>query len=114
MKIRFVLIVYLILFLSLMISACSPKLPKEIETILEEHYSYTSYDIVSFQKAPYPENYPGPWGTLAGKNEVWCIIIQTPDWGISPKIFYRLGELWEQGGVSAQQFFNQLGCTNYQ
>ena len=109
----------LVLFVVLVVSACSPTLPKEVENMLAEHYSYTTYSIVSYEKAPYPENYPGFAGTTAPKDEVWCIVVQSP--GIlDPQDIYhgviahRVGRSWSSAGPSYQTTFEQLGCTNYQ
>jgi len=96
------------------VSACSSKLPTEIESILANNYSHTTYSIVSYQKAPHPENYPGFAGTTAPKDEAWCIVVQTPEYGYSAVIAHRLGGHWSTGGPSYQVFFEQLGCTNYQ
>ena len=60
------------------ISACSSKLPKEVENLLASEYSHTTYSIVSYQKAPHLENYPGFAGITAPKDEVWCIVVQSP------------------------------------
>jgi hypothetical protein len=101
-----------IIVLCLISTVCSLNLPKEIKNLLDDKYNH--YDIVSYEKAPFPENFPGFWGQLAAKDEVWCLVIETSDWGISNKLYYRLGGLWSENGISYQQVFEQLGCNNHQ
>ncbi len=105
--------VLLLLVFCVTVSACARKLPKEIVNLLDERFDYTSYQIVSYQKAPHPENYPGFGGSLQAKDEAWCVVVETPDWGYSRSIYFRLGNHWSVG-VQYKQFFEQVGCTNYQ
>ena len=111
---KFFRLAVFIVFLSVTISACSPKLPKALENILASNYSHTTYSIVSYQKAPHPENYPGFAGNTAPKDEVWCIIVQTPDYGYSGVVAHRLGGSWSTAGPNYRVTFEQVGCTNYQ
>jgi len=103
----------LIVFLLSTISACTPKLPKEIEKLISNNYNFTTYSIVSYQKAPHPENYPGAFGSSSGKDEAWCIVVQTPEYGYSGVIAHRLGGHWSTAGPNYQVTFEQIGCTNY-
>ena len=112
MKVHRFIYFMLVVFLLSTISACTSKLPKDVEDILANHYSYTTYSIVSYQKAPHPENYPGFAGTTEPKDEVWCIVVQTPEYGYSGVVAHRLGRNWSTGGPNYQMTFEQLGCTN--
>ena len=105
---------FLILLLVMLFSGCSSSLPKDVELLLEDTYSWTSYEIVSAQKAKYPEKYPGTFGTIAPKEEAWCIIINTSKYGIVPFIATRIGNNWEDGLFSWENSFKQIGCTNWQ
>ena len=115
---KFQRLFYLVRFVSLLVSACSSKLPKEVESLVSNHYSYTTYSIESYQKAPHPENYPGFAGATAPKDEVWCIVVESPG-VLDPQDIYhgviahRLGGSWSTAGPSYQTTFEQLGCTNY-
>ena len=47
MKVHRFIYFMLVVFLLSTISACTSKLPKDVEDILVNHYSYTTYSIVS-------------------------------------------------------------------
>lgn len=125
MKLRKLILFFVVtVFLNITISACSSnkptstKLPQAVENLIANQYSHTTYSIESYQKAPYPENYPGFAGTTAPKDEVWCIVVQSPG-VLDPQDIYhgviahRLGGSWSTAGPSYQTTFEQLGCSNY-
>ena len=109
----------LLIFGIVMISdLISPNMPKDVTKLLDRRYSFTTYSIVSYQRAPYPENYPAFGGTTAPKDEAWCIVLQYPG-VLDPQDIYhgviahRLGRNWSTGGPSGESIFLMLGCTNY-
>jgi hypothetical protein len=109
-------IIAMILLTSVILIACSSSLPKEVKLLLNEKDS--PVDIVSFQKARYPENYVFGFGVYKnGVDEAWCITYNftDPNWiqyNPTSNVAVRLGNHWDLMSVYEYQW-EQMGCDNY-
>lgn len=100
-----------VIIVAILLSACSEKLPSNASSLLNTELKLKNYEILSYQKAPYPENYPSYYGEA---DEVWCIVIDNKDSivGVYGVIAHRVGNLWTTRSPSLKRNFEQVGCEN--